>query len=188
MRSRHSRAVAEVRPVPLPQIQSPGQKSEYYGLLAFLNNTYEAQSWIYTEEQQKAAKVRESVAAVEDRLKKQHPDCGSRIAAWQSASLSCGNRLLGRWSRRKTHSSSELNHPTVLPDKRHPHPGASHHLRGRSHPGETEDGKRHRSPLEVAQAQRPALRRSRGAVSAAPGRSPNWWSKPGNPGATPGKG
>ena len=32
----------------------PISHDEYYGLFAFLNNTYEAQSWVYTKDQQKS--------------------------------------------------------------------------------------------------------------------------------------
>ncbi|MBL9127207.1 MAG: DUF1549 domain-containing protein, partial [Verrucomicrobiales bacterium] len=97
----------------------PISQGEYYGVFAFLNNTYEAQSWVHTEEQRQAiAKIREGIGAVEDRLRKEHPDWEKRMAAWETAELE-------RWRRTSwtpidaedTHSSSELNHPTVLPDK-----------------------------------------------------------------------
>jgi hypothetical protein len=97
----------------------PLPHTEYYGLLAFLNNTYEAQSWVFTDDQWKTiAKVREGIAAVEERLKKQHSDWEKKLAAWELGELE-------RWKKTSwtvveaedTHSSSELNHPTVLPDK-----------------------------------------------------------------------
>lgn len=97
----------------------PISQGEYYGVFAFLNNTYEAQSWVYTEDQRRALdKIREGIGAVEDRLRKEHPDWEQRLAAWESAESD-------RWRRTSwtsieaedTHSSSELNHPTVLPDK-----------------------------------------------------------------------
>ncbi|MFA6546269.1 MAG: PSD1 and planctomycete cytochrome C domain-containing protein, partial [Limisphaerales bacterium] len=97
----------------------PITQTEYYGLFAFLNNTYEAQSWVYSDaEQQAVAKVRSGVAAVEARLKKAQPDWQKKMAAWEAQELT---RLKQTgWSvveAQDTHSSSELNHPTVLPDK-----------------------------------------------------------------------
>ncbi|MFO0867803.1 MAG: PSD1 and planctomycete cytochrome C domain-containing protein [Pirellulales bacterium] len=96
----------------------PLTQAEYYGLFAFLNNTYEAQSWVYSEEQQAAlAKLRAGITAVEERLKKQLPDWEQKLAAWEGAER---NRWSGlRWQvvePQDTHSSSELNHPTILPD------------------------------------------------------------------------
>ena len=38
-------------PVPLPQVR-PHFADRVYGMFAFLNNTYEAQSWVYTKQQQ----------------------------------------------------------------------------------------------------------------------------------------
>ncbi len=97
----------------------PISHTEYYGLFAFLNNTYEAQSWVYTDDQQKAlAKLRDGLASVEDRIRKQHPDWDRKLAAWEAAE---GERLRQTvWTviePEDTHSSSELNHPTVLADR-----------------------------------------------------------------------
>lgn len=97
----------------------PISQTEYYGMFAFLNNTYEAQSWVYSEEQErKIAEVRSGIAAVEERLKKQMPDWPQRMSAWEEEELRWQSRL--DWSvveAEDLHSSSELNHPTMLPDK-----------------------------------------------------------------------
>ena len=96
----------------------PITQTEYYGIFAFLNNTYEAQSWIYSEAQLKTiAKVREGIAGIETRLKASHPGWETNLAAWEAAQL----RKLSQTSwtvvhAEDTHSSSELNHPAVLPD------------------------------------------------------------------------
>jgi hypothetical protein len=96
----------------------PISHTEYFGLFAFLNNTYEAQSWVYSDEQQKAiAKLHEGIAEVENRLKKAHPDWATRLAAWEAQELARLKQT--EWTVVKavdTHSSSELNHPSVLPD------------------------------------------------------------------------
>ena len=97
----------------------PITHTEYYGLFAFLNNTYEAQSWAYSDEQQKTiAQVRAGIAGVELRLKKALPGWQQKLAAWEAQELERLKQT--QWSMveaEDTHSSSELNHPTVLPDK-----------------------------------------------------------------------
>ncbi len=97
----------------------PITQTEYYGLFAFLNNTYEAQSWVYSDEEQKAiAKVHAGVAALNARLKKSQPDWQQKIASWEALELARLKQT--EWAvveAEDTHSSSELNHPTVLPDK-----------------------------------------------------------------------
>lgn len=96
----------------------PVSQTEYYGLFAFLNNTYEAKSWVYSKEGDDAlAKLKSEIARVENRLKKDHRGWEKQLAAWEAAELT-------RWQQtpwtivraEDTHSSSELNHPTVLPD------------------------------------------------------------------------
>lgn len=90
----------------------------YFGLFAFLNNTYESKSWIYSKEGDAAlAKLKTEIARIEDRLKKDHPDWEKQLAAWEAAELRKWNAT--PWTivqPLETHSSSELNHPDVLPD------------------------------------------------------------------------
>jgi hypothetical protein len=96
----------------------PLSHEEYYGIFSCLNNTYEAQSWVYSDEQLRAIeKIRESIAAVEKRLKERHPDWEKKLAAWEAAEMERWNKV--SWTLVKaedTHSSTELNHPAVLPD------------------------------------------------------------------------
>jgi mono/diheme cytochrome c family protein len=62
----------------------PISQTEYYRLLAFLNNDYEAISWVYTDEQQaKIAKINQEVGQLEAQLKQEHPDWQQRLAAWE---------------------------------------------------------------------------------------------------------
>jgi len=97
----------------------PISHTEYYGLFAFLNNTYEAQSWVYSAAQeQKIAEVRTGLAAVEQRLKQQAPDWAARLATWETEELR--RQQSTPWEILEAtdlHSTSELNHPTSLPDK-----------------------------------------------------------------------
>ena len=62
----------------------PLTQDEYYGMFAFLNNTYEAQSWVYTaEQQQQIADIRGKIADAEQRLKASRPQWPQELAAWE---------------------------------------------------------------------------------------------------------
>ena len=97
----------------------PLTQDEYYGMLAFLNNTYEAQSAVYTKTQQREiAAVRTGIASVDKRLKSENPDWRQRLATWEKTELQ--QRQKEKWQILEAvdlHSSTELNHPTMLPDK-----------------------------------------------------------------------
>ena len=48
----------------------PITHDEYYGLFGFLNNSYEAQSWVYTPEQlTQVAEIQKKITAAEDRIR-----------------------------------------------------------------------------------------------------------------------
>lgn len=95
----------------------PITHDEYFGLFAFLNNTHEAQSWVYDEAQQKAiAKVRTGLAVVRERLKKQFPNWPDQLAAWEKNTAS----QQAEWTPlqpKKLMTVSGLNHPTRLADE-----------------------------------------------------------------------
>ncbi len=97
----------------------PISQSEYYRTFAFLNNTYEAQSWVYdTAQEKKIADTQAGIAASEARLKQRHGDWQHRLEAWEAAELQRINAT--SWTlveAEDMHSSTELNHPTMLPDK-----------------------------------------------------------------------
>ncbi len=63
----------------------PLTHQEYYGLFAFLNNSYEAQSHVYDESQQ-AARTRGEAAiqSLEDQLRQQRPEWRSELNRWVS--------------------------------------------------------------------------------------------------------
>lgn len=62
----------------------PISHTDYYRMLAFLNNTHEANMSVYTEnEQQQRDEIVAVINDIEDQLKQRHPDWQLRMAAWQ---------------------------------------------------------------------------------------------------------
>jgi hypothetical protein len=94
----------------------PLTHDEYYGLLAFLNDTYESRSPVYTPEQlQQLAAIRAEVAAAEEEIRRQRPQWQTEIEAWAAA---VAGRLPG-WTpitMAEMHSSGLLTHPTQRAD------------------------------------------------------------------------
>jgi mono/diheme cytochrome c family protein len=95
----------------------PLTMEEYYGMFSFLNNTYEAQSWVYSEEQ---AKQKEEVLARVDNeyaeLLSRVPDWKGRLAGWGESIVSMDHD----WVPLVFHdlnSVSGLNHPVQQPDQ-----------------------------------------------------------------------
>jgi hypothetical protein len=66
----------------------PLTHTEYYGLFAFFNNTYDAKSWVYSQPaEQSIAKVRAAIAATTDDAKAAHPDWQQQLASWETEEL-----------------------------------------------------------------------------------------------------
>lgn len=90
---------------------------EYYGMFAFLNNTYEAQSWVYTSEQLKQADgIKKSIRTAEERIRTQHPKWEEELASWAKEITS--KQI--EWKPLEAielGSISGLNHPTQEADK-----------------------------------------------------------------------
>ncbi|MFM7750415.1 MAG: DUF1553 domain-containing protein, partial [Opitutaceae bacterium] len=82
-----------------------------------LNNTYEAQSWVYSEEQQKEiSRIRSDLAGVDERSRKTLPEWPEQIAAWE-AGISARRPKWTPIEPYELASTSGLNHPVQLPDK-----------------------------------------------------------------------
>ena len=118
----------------------PISHDEYYGMFAFLNDTHEAQSWVYTEEQlEKINTIQSRVANLEESIKTKHPDWQQAIAVWEADERS--NQPLWNVLDFSEHVwEGGLNHPTKLSDRSilvlgHPSAGGSMYLVSR--PGET---------------------------------------------------
>ncbi len=94
----------------------PISHDEYFGLFAFLNNTYEAQSWVHTSDQRKQiADLDRVIAELEARLRNERPNWEKELAAWEE-----GVRAqLIPWTpfvATELGSDSGLNHPTQEAD------------------------------------------------------------------------
>lgn len=94
----------------------PLTMDEYYGMFAFLNDTYEAKSWVYTDQQlAKIEEVRAGISAANDRLREQRPDWDTEMETWEEQLRA--QRV--NWQplvATELGSVSGLNHPTQQPD------------------------------------------------------------------------
>ncbi len=94
----------------------PISHDEYYGMFAFLNNCYEAQSPVYNAEQQKTLQsVRESITDLERQIKRDNP-------GWESEQRDFASAIMRDQPDWKTiafddlNSVSGLNHPATQTD------------------------------------------------------------------------
>ena len=94
----------------------PLTQDEYYGMFAFLNNAYEAKSYVYDEAQrQKLTEIQATVATLEQEVRKKHPDWKNEIDSW----IETTQQAQPIWSSLKMielGSISGLNHPRQLAD------------------------------------------------------------------------
>ena len=90
---------------------------EYFGMFAFLNNTYEAQSWVYTPAQLDTLhSLRQQIRQAESRIRQARPDWQKESARWAAEVKA---KLLP-WiplEAIELGSISGLNHPTQERDK-----------------------------------------------------------------------
>ena len=62
----------------------PLTHDEYFGLMAFINNDYEATTWVYNDEQLSLiGGIHKGTAELEEKLKKDHPEWPQRMARWE---------------------------------------------------------------------------------------------------------
>lgn len=95
----------------------PLTQDEYYGMFAFLNNTYEAQSWVYTADQlRQIADIRRKIADAENRIKAARPDWPQQLAAWEQQ-LAAQQPSWEPLTAILLETVSGLNHPTQEADK-----------------------------------------------------------------------
>jgi mono/diheme cytochrome c family protein len=64
----------------------PLSRREYYEMFAFLNNSHEAQPTVYTAAQQsQRAELFQQISALEEQLRRDHPDWPARMQAWEAS-------------------------------------------------------------------------------------------------------
>ena len=94
----------------------PITHDEYYGIFAFLNDTYEAQSWVYNPEQLKLLnRLKAEVLVCEEKLKSEHPKWREDIETWTTAQRASATA----WTVLDTDKQileGGLNHPVEQPD------------------------------------------------------------------------
>jgi mono/diheme cytochrome c family protein len=94
----------------------PLSQEEYYGMMSFLNNTYEAQSWVYTPDQQLAREATiQKIAAIYDRVRTSHVNWEKDLADWRE-SVQASMPTWTPVSMNQLESVSGLNHPVQLDD------------------------------------------------------------------------
>ncbi len=95
----------------------PITHDDYFGVFAFLNNSYEAQSWVHTPAQQKEIeKLLADLRGVDERSKKAQLKWSEKIAAWEENLRA--QRI--EWTpvvATELGSTSGLNHPVQLADR-----------------------------------------------------------------------
>ncbi len=95
----------------------PLTHDEYYGMFAFLNTSYEAQSWVYAPDQERQiAEIRNGIRQAEEKLRAARPQWKEELGAWEKALL----EKQGAWEplvAAELGSISGLNHPTQEADR-----------------------------------------------------------------------
>jgi hypothetical protein len=95
----------------------PLTQDEYYGMFAFLNNSYEAQSWVYTPPQlQQISEIQNKVQSLEERIRTDRPTWTTELAAW-AAELQSKQVKWQPLDAVELGTISGLNHPVQLSDK-----------------------------------------------------------------------
>lgn len=94
----------------------PISHDEYFGLFAFLNDTYEAQSWVYSDEQLSVVdEIKRTIAAAEARLQEKRSGWEADLAAWEREVLA-RDVAWQTLTATELGSTSGLNHPTQEAD------------------------------------------------------------------------
>jgi len=95
----------------------PLTQTEYYGIFAFLNTSYEPTSWVYTPEQQEQIReIHRKTRDAEDRIRAARPAWAEELAAWEQTLIQqqpTWETLIGT----KIETVSGLCHPTQEADQ-----------------------------------------------------------------------
>jgi hypothetical protein len=95
----------------------PLTQEEYYGMFAFLNNSYEAQSRVYTlDEQLTIDEIESAMDAIDERVRAERPNWPIELAAWEN-SIAKSQATWTPLVATELGSISGLNHPVQLSDQ-----------------------------------------------------------------------
>jgi mono/diheme cytochrome c family protein len=95
----------------------PLTHDEYYGVFAFLNNSYESISYVPTPEQQRQIDtLHGQIAAAEQRIRGNRPGWEREAAAWE-ANVAAGLAAWAPLAMEEMESVNMLNHPAQLEDR-----------------------------------------------------------------------
>lgn len=94
----------------------PISHDEYFGLFSFFNDTYEAKSWVYSDEQlNNIERIDSKVAELEQEIRDLNPDWESDFVAWQKSQLEKQTEWT-IWDTDIQDWEGGLNHPKELSD------------------------------------------------------------------------
>jgi hypothetical protein len=95
----------------------PLTHEEYFGLFAYLNDTYEAQSWVYSGEQlEKISEIQSGIRQIEDEIRAARPGWMEELQAW-SSELFRGDSQWETLEFVELDSVGGVNHPTQEADR-----------------------------------------------------------------------
>ncbi len=95
----------------------PISQEEYFGLFSFFNDTFEAQSWVYSNEQlETIEKIDGKIAELELDLRESNPLWEADFQAWQERQLATQTQWT-IWDTDLQDWEGGLNHPQELSDK-----------------------------------------------------------------------
>ena len=94
----------------------PISHEEYFGLFSFFNDTYEAKSWVYSDEQTETLQsVRGKIERLEQEIKSQRPNWQSELAEWEATQKATAANWT-TWDTDLQEWEGGLNHPEELAD------------------------------------------------------------------------
>ena len=113
----------------------PISHDEYFGLFAFFNDTSEAKSWVYSDEQaQSIESTSNQIETLELEIKTHRPNWQSEIAEWEATQKAAATEWT-TWDTDLQEWEGGLNHPEELADHSililgHPSPGGVAKIEG----------------------------------------------------------
>jgi hypothetical protein len=94
----------------------PLSQEEYFGMMSYFNNTYEAQSWVYTPEQEKARlDTIQKIADIYDRFRASRTEWKQEMDRW-AVEVKASRPIWTPVVMSQLESISGLNHPVQLED------------------------------------------------------------------------